>query len=720
MAGSRKWSVESKEFEMLIKGGKTGVRIFERSKGKQRSIFLKRDELKWLAGTVKEVVKEETSKVFWDQSRAEYPRVIAQRRLNRHGRFLTIEEFEGSKRCGNILIPEGRSGQGWIRSILELGLAKETLYEGREGKELMKAGVERGSKSYVEALGVSLLPEPNVSEMGSQAQSMGGKEKGKMVVPLVSVVPAKHTGVQGMGSKFLISSISGEVGDSGSAEMGPQALPASLGPANHSGVQGMALKQMLRQTQGAGKADSRNSKKGETPACRDQAPVKRCEAMKSTKIIGDGLLTGLEGAGNFSEQEMFNARQELGVCRETLIKLKREIDLGLSRLDRALQKTEGLGPGQEGSGVRLINVGPKNNWVKPNKKQAFKPKKTAGVRDGLLGVRPSSLGPQKYVGWKVLRGTGESSSAGPSVHVSSGEKGTDDSGQTGEGDCAGGDGSDEGAKELCRSKEMDGDCAGGDGSDEGAKELCHSSSAARASDPVSSGEQGTVAKLPVNSTELDGFDSGDLGPVVLLPARLSDMGGANSGGCSDTGEGVSLLPSSVGGPEAEVSAVATQIESFGVLVPSVNRKDQRSGPAITPKQAQVFQRKETRSSKPTKSWVAERCAWHNGTGVDLTSTGLGKNSIVSLNMDEETEGAGAGLLEVLDDQVGENTNEEDLKFVWDVKGNAGLSWDGQDGKLKKVLGQIMADNNGLGASTSAGVDADSLLRLRDDNTSYEA
>jgi hypothetical protein len=43
MAGSRRWSVESKDFELLVKGGAAGVRLFERSNGKQRSIFLKKD-----------------------------------------------------------------------------------------------------------------------------------------------------------------------------------------------------------------------------------------------------------------------------------------------------------------------------------------------------------------------------------------------------------------------------------------------------------------------------------------------------------------------------------------------------------------------------------------------------------------------------------------------------------------------------------------------------
>jgi hypothetical protein len=91
----KRWTVESKEFEVLIKGGATGVRIVERSNKKRRSIFIQRDELAWLVGQVEEVVDVETSKVFWDQSRAGYPRIIAKKCSNRHGRFLTVEEFDG-------------------------------------------------------------------------------------------------------------------------------------------------------------------------------------------------------------------------------------------------------------------------------------------------------------------------------------------------------------------------------------------------------------------------------------------------------------------------------------------------------------------------------------------------------------------------------------------------------------------------------------------------
>ena len=93
MEGDKRWSVESKEFEVLIKGGDSRVRIYERSKRKKSSIFVQRDKLTWLVGALEEVVEVETFEVFWDQSKAGYPRIITQKCSNRHGRFLTIEDL---------------------------------------------------------------------------------------------------------------------------------------------------------------------------------------------------------------------------------------------------------------------------------------------------------------------------------------------------------------------------------------------------------------------------------------------------------------------------------------------------------------------------------------------------------------------------------------------------------------------------------------------------
>jgi hypothetical protein len=61
---------------------------------------------------------------------------------------------------------------------------------------------------------------------------------------------------------------------------------------------------------------------------------------------------------------------------------------------------------------------------------------------------------------------------------------------------------------------------------------------------------------------------------------------------------------------------------------------------------------------------------------------------------------------------------EDLKLVWEVKGIAGLSWGRQEGKLKEVLGQLVTNKSGAGASSLAGLDADDIMR--DDGVFYEA
>ena len=151
------WSL--KEFEVMIKGGALGTRIIERSNKKKRSIFIQRDEIVWLVRTVEKMVDVETSEVFWDQSRAGYPWIIAQKRSNRHGRFLTVEEFVGRRRCGAILIPEGRSGQGWVHFISELKLALSSLMKERVLREDKAVKVVVGGQSYVEVLGWSKSPE---------------------------------------------------------------------------------------------------------------------------------------------------------------------------------------------------------------------------------------------------------------------------------------------------------------------------------------------------------------------------------------------------------------------------------------------------------------------------------------------------------------------------------------------------------------------------------
>jgi hypothetical protein len=135
------------------------VRIVERSNKKQRATFIKRDELAWLVGSVEVVIEVETSEVFWDQSRVGYPHIIAQKCSNRHGRFLTIEEFDGRRRRGTILIMEGQYGQGWARLIAELRLASSSLREGHEVKASKVAKEVSGRWSFVEVVGLAKSQE---------------------------------------------------------------------------------------------------------------------------------------------------------------------------------------------------------------------------------------------------------------------------------------------------------------------------------------------------------------------------------------------------------------------------------------------------------------------------------------------------------------------------------------------------------------------------------
>jgi hypothetical protein len=74
--------------------------------------------------------------------------VLSIDRSNRHGGFIFIEEFEGNKRRGSILVPEGRHGQGWSRLASELRIARLTLWEDQVFRERKAARVVAG-RSFV-------------------------------------------------------------------------------------------------------------------------------------------------------------------------------------------------------------------------------------------------------------------------------------------------------------------------------------------------------------------------------------------------------------------------------------------------------------------------------------------------------------------------------------------------------------------------------------------
>lgn len=144
--------MESKEFELVIKRGAIGVRFFERNIKKHRSIFLQKAEVAWLDRIVEELMAVKNSKVFWDQSRAGYPRIIAQKCTNWHKNFLTIEEFDSRRRCGSIMVLEGRFGRGWDRLKVEVRRANSSLRVVRETQEC-KEELRRGGGAIEESGG---------------------------------------------------------------------------------------------------------------------------------------------------------------------------------------------------------------------------------------------------------------------------------------------------------------------------------------------------------------------------------------------------------------------------------------------------------------------------------------------------------------------------------------------------------------------------------------
>jgi hypothetical protein len=88
----------------------------------------------------------------------EFPRVLVQRRANRHGSFIFIEEYEGRKRRGSVLIPEGRHGQGWCRLVSELKIARSALWKGRDFRARKASRVIPG-RSFAEVVGRTQSPE---------------------------------------------------------------------------------------------------------------------------------------------------------------------------------------------------------------------------------------------------------------------------------------------------------------------------------------------------------------------------------------------------------------------------------------------------------------------------------------------------------------------------------------------------------------------------------
>jgi hypothetical protein len=350
MAGQWKWTVEAKEFELVVRGGNTGVRFFERTSKTNRSIFLQRAEVAWLDSVVEELVAVKISEVFWDQSRAGYPRIIAEKRSNRHGNFLTLEEFDGRKRCGSIMIPEGRYGQGWDRLKLEVSRVNSSLSV-REKWKCKKVTVGR---SYAEVV--------------REAQADGSE---------VRILKSRHNKDPAMGTC-----------PSGKGVVHEQ-MPAMTGEGSKGPVfSGVGLAP-VRSTRDPGKSNACAEPIGRIPVSERRAPVISTPSIVplSTSKTGPERLKGrVESEGD--GQSGLCVRLELLAIKGLLTNLKGEVEGAMQRMDAALVSLELNGPnlglsesqrldysGQQAMGLRSEHqAGPQSRNIKKKKKKKKKPK----------------------------------------------------------------------------------------------------------------------------------------------------------------------------------------------------------------------------------------------------------------------------------------------------------------------------------------------------------
>jgi hypothetical protein len=725
MAKARSWYVESKTFEMLIKGGNSGLRIVERGKRKQGSIFLQRDEIAWLVGAVEGVLDVDTSEVFWDPTSAGYPRVLVQRRSNRHGNYLLIEEFERSNRRGSILIPEGRYGQGWIRLVAELRSARSILWKDRVFR-VNKTTLVDPARSFAEVVGCTksletegkVLPAATVEEPTAKRNIGGRAQILSQTRPATS--PLKIAAQ--IGKPKAIAVAGGHVGD----------VPVmSQAQVKEKGVMGNGNKasMLIRTLQNPVKSGM-------------EAPIGGRESDRH---------------GHASVHGGFS----LQVFTQCLLDIRDELTMGLKRVETAFQMLElkervGLmGSGEDSLPDKKRNEGV--GWSKPKKKE-FRRKKT---QPGLLGPKPSKV-PGKYaqnpgstghfpycitsrVQTQKLHQKGESSAMGAAR--AAGEFGSMIAGENSGERSSGASDSILAVVESQRGAEKNGDHNGGvglvarlstqrlDSVTEDAEELGYDLSTPEKS-----------YKLPEYSTSLlDTFPESIevLGHVPVSPVKTSEYAGEHSGGTglpekrsqasgapdSEVAEGLGhLIPS----PTLLLTTIPESSDLDNASTPPVKRYKGLSDciepaeegeinvcmPEKQSKQMKVFQRRESPLSRPTKSWVAERVSWNGGRDFDEAPEDFGdiryqEEEILvvedSMPLSEEHQTQGI-----------EGVSPVSKELVWNVKGIAGLSSDGQEGKLDEMLGNIVDEKNGERAFSSTRVEADGFKGMRDADFPYEA
>uniref|UniRef100_A0A2N9FVR5 Reverse transcriptase domain-containing protein n=1 Tax=Fagus sylvatica TaxID=28930 RepID=A0A2N9FVR5_FAGSY len=178
MGGNRHFFIESKAFEFTVDhgGGAFIVRLYERRKDTLRSVFMGKESAITLLAALEELVTLKNTGNFVRTIREGETVFIAQRCSNTKGRYVSLQAIHKGGRRGQIIIPEGRNGDGWRGFALEL---RRILYPEKKHSQAHRAPV---AEKRPEKMGEVKAKSFAAVVSGVGRNTGGGTVKGKEII----------------------------------------------------------------------------------------------------------------------------------------------------------------------------------------------------------------------------------------------------------------------------------------------------------------------------------------------------------------------------------------------------------------------------------------------------------------------------------------------------------------------------------------------------------
>ncbi|XP_073063639.1 uncharacterized protein [Primulina eburnea] len=107
--------IEFKSFSLQLVYGGSMIRWCERTRNASYILVLDREESRWVSSILRLLILEPQSSVDFNRFRGRSATIIAQRFVNRRGRFLEISRYSSTGKKQNIIVPIGLKALGWMR-----------------------------------------------------------------------------------------------------------------------------------------------------------------------------------------------------------------------------------------------------------------------------------------------------------------------------------------------------------------------------------------------------------------------------------------------------------------------------------------------------------------------------------------------------------------------------------------------------------------------------